>query len=306
MIKQRTLKQSVKATGVGLHTGKKVELILRPMPANTGIIYRRTDINPVVDFHANADSVKDTMLCTALVNKDGVRISTVEHINAALASMGIDNVMVEVNAPEIPIMDGSAASFLHLIMEAGIEYLNVPKKFLRVKEVVRVEDGEKWAEIRPSNKFSIDFTIDFNHPAIDSTASRYKLDFSADNFLRDISRARTFGFMKDIEYLQSQGLCLGGSLNCAIVLDNYNVLNPEGLRYPDEFVRHKILDTVGDLFMCGHNMLGEVVAYKSGHSLNNKLLRAVLANQHAYELITIDNNPKYEDSLMVHTPIYAR
>lgn len=306
MIKQRTLKKTVKATGVGLHTGKKVELILRPMPANTGIIYRRTDIEPIVDFKASADSVKDTMLCTALVNKDGVRISTVEHINSALAAMGIDNVMVEVNAPEIPIMDGSAASFIHLLLEAGIEHLNAPKKFLRIKETIRVQDGEKWAEVRPSNNFSIDFTIDFDHPAIENTANRYKLDFSSDNFLNEISRARTFGFMKDIEYLQSQGLCLGGSLNCAIVLDDYNILNPDGLRYPDEFVRHKILDAVGDLFMCGHNMLGEVIAYKSGHGLNNKLLREILANQYAYEIITIDNDRKYEDNLLVHSPAYVK
>lgn len=304
MIKQRTLKKAVKATGVGLHTGKRVELILRPMPANTGVIYRRVDLNPIVDFPANADSVRDTMLCTALINEEGVRISTVEHINAALASLGIDNVMIEVNAPEIPIMDGSAASFIYLIMEAGIEYLNAPKKFLRIKETIRVEDGDKWAEFKPANKFSIDFTIDFKHPAIDNTEQRYYFDFSADNFMKYISRARTFGFMKDIEYLQSQGLCLGGSFDCAIVLDEYNVLNPEGLRYHDEFVRHKILDAVGDLFMCGHNIIGAFSAYKSGHGLNNKLLRAVLSNSYAYDYITLDDteSQNVEDILTIHNP----
>lgn len=307
MIKQRTLKKSVKATGVGLHTGKKVELILRPMPANTEIIYRRVDLEPVVDFPANAYSVRDTMLCTALVNDNGVRVSTVEHINAALAALGIDNIMVEVNAPEIPIMDGSASSFIYLILEAGIEYLNAPKKFLRIKETIRVEDGDKWAEIRPANNFSIDFTIDFKHPAIDNTEQRFYIDISADNFMNQISRARTFGFMKDIEYLQSQGLCLGGSLDCAIVLDDFNVLNPDGLRYADEFVRHKILDAVGDLFMDGHNIIGAFSAYKSGHGLNNKLLQAVLNNAHAYDYITLDehNIESSKDWLHVPKPLLA-
>lgn len=212
MIKQRTLKRIVQATGVGLHTGKKVTLTLRPAPANTGVIYRRTDLNPPVDFPADAKSVRDTMLCTCLVNEHDVRISTVEHLNAALAGLGIDNIVVEVNAPEIPIMDGSAAPFIYLLMDAGIEELNSAKKFVRIKKPVRVEDGDKWAEFLPHNGFTLDFTIDFNHPAIDASSQRYSMNFSAESFARQISRARTFGFMRDIEALQSRGLCLGVAL----------------------------------------------------------------------------------------------
>ena len=289
MIKQRTLKRIIQATGVGLHTGKKVTLSLRPAPANTGVIYRRTDLNPPVDFPAEAKSVRDTMLCTCLVNEDDVRISTVEHLNAALAGLGIDNIIIEVDAPEIPIMDGSAAPFVFLLLDAGIEELNSAKKFLRIKENVRVTDGDKWAELAPYNGFSLDFTIDFNHPAINSSTQRYKLDFSAKSFVRDISRARTFGFMRDIEYLQSKGLCLGGSFDCAIVVDDYRVLNEDGLRFEDEFVRHKTLDAIGDLFMCGHNIVGAFTAYKSGHALNNKLLQAVLAAESAWDMVTFED-----------------
>lgn len=289
MIKQRTLKRIVQATGVGLHTGKKVTLTMRPAPANTGIIYRRTDLNPPVDFPADAKSVRDTMLCTCLVNEDNVRISTVEHLNAALAGLGIDNLVIEVDAAEIPIMDGSASPFVFLLLDAGIEELRSAKKFLRLKETVRVEDGDKWAELSPFNGFSLDFTIDFNHPAIDSSTQRYAMNFSAENFVRDISRARTFGFMRDIEYLQSKGLCLGGSFDCAIVVDDYRVLNEDGLRFEDEFVRHKMLDAIGDLFMCGHNIIGAFTAFKSGHALNNKLLQAVLAKESAWELVTFEN-----------------
>ena len=289
MIKQRTLKRIVQATGVGLHTGKKVTLTMRPAPANTGIIYRRTDLNPPVDFPADAKSVRDTMLCTCLVNEDNVRISTVEHLNAALAGLGIDNLVIEVDAAEIPIMDGSASPFVFLLLDAGIEELSSAKKFLRLKETVRVEDGDKWAELSPFSGFSLDFTIDFNHPAIDSSTQRYAMNFSAENFVRDISRARTFGFMRDIEYLQSKGLCLGGSFDCAIVVDDYRVLNEDGLRFEDEFVRHKMLDAIGDLFMCGHNIIGAFTAFKSGHALNNKLLQAVLAKESAWELVTFEN-----------------
>lgn len=289
MIKQRTLKRIVQATGVGLHTGKKVTLTMRPAPANTGIIYRRTDLNPPVDFPADAKSVRDTMLCTCLVNEDNVRISTVEHLNAALAGLGIDNLVIEVDAAEIPIMDGSASPFVFLLLDAGIEELSSAKKFLRLKETVRVEDGDKWAELSPFNGFSLDFTIDFNHPAIDSSTQRYAMNFSAENFVRDISRARTFGFMRDIEYLQSKGLCLGGSFDCAIVVDDYRVLNEDGLRFEDEFVRHKMLDAIGDLFMCGHNIIGAFTAFKSGHALNNKLLQAVLAKESAWELVTFED-----------------
>ncbi|CBJ89135.1 UDP-3-O-acyl N-acetylglucosamine deacetylase [Xenorhabdus nematophila ATCC 19061] len=289
MIKQRTLKRIVQATVVGLHTGKKVTLTMRPAPANTGVIYRRTDLNPPVDFPADAKSVRDTMLCTCLVNEHNVRISTVEHLNSALAGLGIDNIVIEVDAPEIPIMDGSASPFVFLLLDAGIEELNVAKKFVRVKEAVRVEEGDKWAELAPYHGFSLDFTIDFNHPAIDPDSQRYSLDFSADSFVRQISRARTFGFMRDIEYLQSQGLCLGGSFDCAIVVDDYRVLNEDGLRFEDEFVRHKMLDAIGDLFMCGYNIIGAFTAFKSGHALNNKLLQTVLAHESAWEFVTFED-----------------
>lgn len=289
MIRQRTLKRIVQATGVGLHTGKKVTLTLRPAPANTGVIYRRTDLNPPVDFPADAKSVRDTMLCTVLVNDNDVRISTVEHLNAALAGLGIDNIVIEVDAPEIPIMDGSAFPFVYLLLDAGIEEHKAAKKFLRLKQTVRVEEGDKWAELAPFNGFRLDFTIDFKHPAIDTSTQRYCLDFSADSFVRQISRARTFGFMRDIEYLQSRGLCLGGSFDCAIVVDDYRVLNEDGLRFEDEFVRHKMLDAIGDLFMCGHNIIGAFTAFKSGHALNNKLLQAVLANHEAWEYVTFED-----------------
>jgi len=288
MIRQRTLKEIVKTTGVGLHSGRKVTLTLRPAAANTGIIYRRTDLQPAVDFPADPESVRDTMLCTALVNDEGVRISTVEHLNAALAGMGIDNVIVEVDAPEIPIMDGSASPFVYLLQSAGIQTLNAPKRFIRIKKPVRFEDGDKWAELVPYNGFRMDFAIEFNHPAIEADEQHLLFDFSSNAFVKDISRARTFGFMRDIEYLQSQNLCLGGSFDCAIVLDEYRILNEEGLRFENEFVSHKVLDAIGDLYMCGHSIVGELRAYKSGHALNNQLLRAVLADQEAWEWATFE------------------
>lgn len=289
MIKQRTLKQSVKVTGVGLHSGNKVTLTLRPAMANTGVIYCRTDLNPPVVFPANANAVRDTMLCTCLINEAGVKISTVEHLNAALAGLGIDNVIIEVDAPEIPIMDGSASPFIYLLLDAGIEEQNALKKFIRIKEKVRVEDGDKWAEFSPYNGYRLDFTIDFEHPAIGKDVRNYVMDFSAQAFVQQISRARTFGFMKDIEYLQSQGLALGGSLDNAIVLDDYRILNEDGLRFKDELVRHKMLDAIGDLYMAGYNIIGDFKAYKSGHGLNNKLLRAVLDNQSAWEFVTFED-----------------
>ncbi|MDP5254551.1 MULTISPECIES: UDP-3-O-acyl-N-acetylglucosamine deacetylase [unclassified Vibrio] len=292
MIRQRTLKETVQTTGVGLHSGRKVTLTLRPAAANTGIIYRRTDLSPAVEFPADPQSVRDTMLCTALVNDEGIRVSTVEHLNAALAGMGIDNIIVEVDAPEIPIMDGSASPFVFLLQQAGIEEQSAAKRFIRIKKPVRFEDGDKWAEFVPFNGFRMDFEIDFNHPAIESNEQRLKFDFSSQSFIRDVSRARTFGFMKDIEYLQSQNLCLGGSFDCAIVLDDYRILNEEGLRFDNEFVTHKLLDAVGDLYMCGHAILGEFRAFKSGHGLNNQLLRAVLADQEAWEWATFEQEEK--------------
>lgn len=289
MVRQRTLKSIVQTTGVGLHSGQKVTLNLRPAAANTGVIFRRTDLTPPVDFPADPSSVRDTMLCTALVNSAGIRISTVEHLNAALAAMGIDNVIIEVDAPEIPIMDGSASPFIYLLQSAGIETQNAPKRFLKMKKAVRVEDGDKWAELLPYQGFRLSFAIDFDHPAIESEQQAYVLDFSSQAFIKEISRARTFGFMRDIEYLQSKNLCLGGSFDCAIVLDDYRILNEDGLRYDNEFVKHKILDAVGDLFMCGHNIIGEMRAFKSGHALNNQLIRAVLADESAWEWATFED-----------------
>lgn len=288
MIRQRTLKEMVKTTGVGLHSGRKVTLTLRPAPANTGIIYRRMDVNPPVDFKSDAYSVRDTMLCTALVNDEGVRISTVEHLNAALAGMGIDNIIIEVDAPEIPIMDGSASPFVYLLQSAGIETLNAAKRFIRIKKPVRIEDGDKWAELVPYNGFRMDFQIDFDHPAIDTDEQHMLFDFSSQAFIKNISRARTFGFMRDIEQLQSQNLCLGGSFDNAIVLDEFKILNEDGLRYDNEFVTHKVLDAIGDLYMSGYSIVGELRAYKTGHALNNKLLRALLENQEAWEWTTFE------------------
>lgn len=290
MIKQRTLKQTVKVTGIGLHSGKKVTLTLRPAPANTGILYARTDLEPAVYFPASADSIRDTRLCTCMVNDDGVRISTVEHLNAAISALGVDNLIIEVNAPEIPIMDGSSSPFIYLLLDAGIEEQNAAKKFIRIKQKVYVEEEDKWAEFSPYHGgLKLDFTIDFNHPMINAEVRQYQMDFSAENFIQQLSRARTFTFMKDVEYLQSIGLALGGSLDNAIVLDEYRILNEEGLRFNNELVRHKMLDAVGDLFMCGYNILGSFKAYKSGHGLNNKLLRAVLADENAWEFVTFED-----------------
>lgn len=305
MIKQRTLKQTAKVTGIGLHSGKKVTLTLRPAPANTGIIYARTDLDPVVYFPASADSIRDTTLCTCMINDDGVRISTVEHLNAAMSALGLDNLIVEVDAPEIPIMDGSSSPFIYLLLDAGIEEQNSPKKFISIKENVRVEEGDKWAEFKPYSKgLKLDFTIDFTHPMITKEVRNYKMEFSAQNFIQRLSRARTFTFMKDVEYLQSIGLALGGSLDNAIVLDEYRILNEEGLRFKDELVRHKMLDAVGDLFMCGYNILGDFKAYKSGHGLNNKLLRAVLANENAWEFVTFEDKAEVPQGYQVHEQVF--
>lgn len=288
-LKQRTLKQSIKVTGIGLHSGKKVTLTMRPASENTGVIYCRTDLTPPVSFVASADAIKDTMLCTCLINEDGVRVSTVEHINAALAALCVDNIIIEVDAPEIPIMDGSAAPFIYLLLDAGIEEQQAAKKFISVKKAVRVEHEDKWAELRPYDGYRLDFTIDFKHPAIENDVRRYQLEFSTQAFIQQISRARTFGFMRDIEYLQGQGLALGASLDNAIGLDEYRILNPEGLRFKDELVRHKLLDAVGDLYMASHNLLGDYRAYKSGHALNNQLLRTLLNDQTAWEYVTFED-----------------
>lgn len=287
MILQRTVKQSVSATGIGLHSGAKVQVTFHPAPANTGIIYTRTDLNPHVVMKCDATSVRDTQLCTALVNLQGVRISTVEHLTAALSALGIDNLFVEVNAPELPVMDGSAQPFIYLFESTGIQELDAPKQYLRVARKVRVEDDEKWAELNPSEEgFSLDLTIDFNHPAMDRELQHFKFNFTGRGFADEISRARTFCFMRDVEYMHAHNLALGGSLDNAIVLDDYRVVNPDGLRYPNEFVKHKMLDAIGDLYMDGHSILGAFSAFKTGHALNNKLLRALLSDASNYELVS--------------------
>jgi len=292
MIKQRTIKESVSAIGVGLHKGEKVQITLRPAPANTGIVFRRVDLTPVVDIKATPDAVGETTLCTCLVNEQGVQISTVEHLLSAVACLGIDNLVIDVDSPEIPIMDGSALPFVYLIQSVGIETLNVAKRFIRIKETIRVEEGDKWAELKPYQGFKVNFAIEFDHPVISNTCQTMSMDLSSCSFIKEISRARTFGFMKDIEFLRSHNLALGGSLENAIVLDEYRMLNKDELRYDDEFVKHKILDAIGDLYMCGSSILGELNAFKSGHGLNNLLLREVFKQVDAWEWVT------YEDEVV--------
>ena len=291
MFRQRTIKQSVHTTGVGLHSGKRVELTLRPAAPNTGIVFHRVDLEPMVDLPASADGVSDTMMASVL-QCGAVRVSTVEHLMSALAGLGIDNLHIDLSAEEVPIMDGSAATFVYLLRSAGLEEQSAPKRFLRVLKPIEVRQGEgrdaKWARLEPHEGFSLAFSIDFKHPAIDSTAGFAEIDFAKQSYAREISRARTFGFVNEVEALRSMGLARGGSLDNAIVVDEFRVLNQDGLRYEDEFVKHKILDAIGDLYMCGHALLGELRAYKSGHAVNNLLIRAVLENQHAWEFVTFE------------------
>lgn len=285
MIRQRSLKNVIRATGVGLHTGKKVYLTLRPAGADTGIVFRRVDIDPVVEIPARAKYVGDTQLSTSLC-KDGASISTVEHLLSAFAGLGVDNAYVDVSAPEVPIMDGSAGPFVFLIQSAGIREQNAAKKFTRIRKTVCVEDGDKWARFDPFDGFRVGFTIDFDHPAFCSRRQDAEIDFSTTSFLKEVSRARTFGFMRDIEYLREKQLALGGSLNNAVVVDDYRVLNEDGLRYDDEFVKHKILDAIGDLYLLGHSLIGSFRGHKSGHALNNALLSKLLAHSEAWEEVS--------------------
>jgi len=291
MIKQRTLKNIIRATGVGLHTGDKVYMTLRPAAPNTGIVFRRTDLDPPVDIRARQDNVGDTRLSTTLVNGD-VRVSTVEHLLSAMAGLGIDNAYVDLSAPEVPIMDGSAGPFVFLLQSAGIEEQNVAKRFIRIKKPVKVQEGDKWASFEPFEGFKVGFSIDFNHPIISQRTSRAEIDFSTTSFVKEVSRARTFGFMRDIEMLREHNLALGGSMDNAVVLDDYRVLNEDGLRYEDEFVKHKILDAIGDLYLLGHSLIGAFYGHKSGHELNNKLLRELLANEKAWEEVSFDDPAK--------------
>ena len=299
MINQRTILKPVSMTGIGLHSGAKVEVAFRPAPADTGIVYTRTDLNPNVTMKCTADNVKDTQLCTALVNESGVRISTVEHLTAALSALGIDNLFIDVNAPEIPVMDGSAQPFIYLFASVGIQELSSPKKFLRVVRKVRVENEGKWAELTPSESgFNLDLQIDFNHPAMDKDKQHYAMSFTGEAFARDVSRARTFCFMRDVEYMHAHNLALGGSLENAVVLDDHRVINPEGLRYEDEFVKHKLLDAIGDLYMDGHSILANFKAYKTGHDLNNRLLRALLSDSSNYEVIQFADTQKAKSNVI--------
>jgi UDP-3-O-[3-hydroxymyristoyl] N-acetylglucosamine deacetylase len=288
MIRQRTLKNIIRATGIGLHTGEKVYLTLRPAAIDTGIVFRRVDLDEPVEIAATPDNVGDTRLSTTLIHNN-VRVSTVEHLLSAMAGLGIDNAYIDVSAPEVPIMDGSAGPFVFLIQSAGIEEQNAPKRFIRILKPVVVEDGDKWARFDPFEGFKVSFNIDFAHPVFQSQSQTTTVDFSSTSFVKEVSRARTFGFMRDIEQLRENNLALGGSLDNAIVMDDYRVLNEDGLRYRDEFVKHKVLDAIGDLYLLGCSLIGAFSGYKSGHELNNRLLLTLLANEDAWEAATFDD-----------------
>jgi UDP-3-O-[3-hydroxymyristoyl] N-acetylglucosamine deacetylase len=287
VIKQRTLKNMIRATGVGLHTGTKVYLTLRPAPANAGIVFRRTDLKPPVEIKGEPYAVGDTRLSSCL-EKQGARVSTVEHLMSALAGLGIDNAYVELSAAEVPIMDGSAAPFVFLLQSAGIAEQSAPKKFIRIVKPVEVRDGDKWARFEPHHGYKLTMSIDFAHPVFDKSSQSVTVDFSDTSYIKEVSRARTFGFMQDVETMRSQGLALGGSLDNAIVMDEYRVLNTDGLRYDDEFVKHKVLDAIGDLYLLGHPLIGAYTAHKTGHALNNRLLRRLVEDKPAWELVSFE------------------
>ena len=291
MFRQRTIKTTMKATGVGLHTGKKVLMTLRPAGINMGIIFRRVDIDPFIDIPADAKLVGETNLGTTLI-KNNTKVATIEHLMSALAGLGIDNIIVELSAAEVPIMDGSAGPFVFLIQSAGIEEQNAPKKFIKINKTVRVEEDDKWAELSPFKGFKVDFEIGFNHPVFNKQDQKASIDFSSTSFLKEISRARTFGFLRDIEKLRENNLTLGGSMDNAIVLDDFRIMNVDGLRYSNEFVIHKILDAIGDSYLLGHSLIGKYSAKKSGHGLNNKLMRALLEDETAWEEVSFENEKK--------------
>lgn len=297
MIKQRTLKNTIRATGVGLHTGDKVYLTLRPAEPNTGIKFRRVDLGEPIVIDASPENVGETMLSTTLV-AGNVKISTIEHLLSAFAGLGIDNAIVDVSAAEVPIMDGSAGPFVFLLQSAGVDEQDSPKQYIRIKRAIRVEDGDKWAAFEPFEGFKVTFTIDFEHPAFADHVKTATMDFSSTTFVKEVSRARTFGFMKDIDMLRQNNLALGGSLDNAIVVDDDKVLNEDGLRYADEFVKHKILDAIGDLYLLGHSLIGAFTGYKSGHGLNNKLLRTLLSDKDAWEMVTFEEEKDAPISFM--------
>lgn len=296
-MKQRTLKNVIRATGVGLHSGEKVFLTLRPAAADTGIVFRRIDLDPPVEIAARPEHVGDTRLSTTLKN-GVVSVATVEHLLSALAGLGIDNAYVDLSAAEVPIMDGSAGPFVFLIQSAGVEEQNAPKRFIRIKKTVIVEEDDKWARFDPFDGFKVSFSIDFDHPAFKDRSQEVTVDFSTSSFVKEVSRARTFGFMRDIEMLRKANLALGGSLDNAVVVDDYRILNEDGLRFEDEFVKHKILDAVGDLYLLGHSLIGAFRGHKSGHRLNNRLLRALLADESAWELVTFEDSQSVPISFM--------
>ena len=292
MLKQTTIQQTVRTVGVGLHSGTKVELVLRPAPVNTGIVFTRTDLQPPLVFPASATTVGDTRMASTLTN-NGQRVSTVEHLLSACAGLGVDNLYIDVSAEEIPIMDGSASSFVYLLQQAGLQQQEAAKKFIRVLKPVEIREGsgasEKWARLEPFDGFKLHFFIEFNHPAVDGTVQTAVVDFEKVSFVKDVARARTFGFMQDVEMLRGIGLARGGSMENAIVMDEYRILNADGLRFDDEFVRHKILDAIGDLYLIGHPLLASYTAHKSGHGLNNQLLRVLLSQPDAYEIVSFDD-----------------
>ncbi len=292
MLKQRTLKSLTQAVGVGLHSGQRVELTLRPAAPDTGIVFRRVDLPQAIDIPMSAEAVTDTRMAST-VSSGNAKVATVEHLMSACAGLGVDNLYVDITAEEVPILDGSAASFVFLLQSAGIELQNAPRRFIRVIKSVEVREGtgdqEKWARLDPYHGFKLSFEIDFNHPAVDSTGQRVEFDLSTGNYSKDIARARTFGFTKDVEMMRANGLALGGGLDNAIVMDDYKVLNAEGLRYDDEFVKHKILDAIGDLYVVGKPLLAAYSARRSGHALNNKLLRELLAHEDAWEVVTFED-----------------
>jgi UDP-3-O-[3-hydroxymyristoyl] N-acetylglucosamine deacetylase len=297
MIRQRTLKNVIRATGVGLHTGEKVYLTLRPAPVDAGIVFRRIDLEPAVELRAKAENVGDTTLSSTLVEGD-IRISTVEHLLSAMAGLGIDNAYVDLSAAEVPIMDGSAGPFVFLIQSAGIVEQEAPKRFIRIKKPVRVEEDDKWVQFEPFNGFKVSLSIDFDHPVFTGRSQLSEIDFSTTSFVKEVSRARTFGFMSQLESLRSRNLALGGSLDNAIVVDDYRILNEDGLRYEDEFVKHKVLDAIGDLYLLGHSLIGAFSGHKSGHDMNNRLLRTLLADAEAWELVTFEDQKEAPISYM--------
>ncbi len=297
MVLQRTIKSLTRAVGVGVHSGHRVELTLRPAPADTGIVFRRTDLPVPVDIPVNAYAVSDTRMASTISaggDPGAPKVQTIEHLMSACAGLGLDNLFVDITAEEVPILDGSAASFVFLLQSAGIELQGAPKRFIRVKKAVEIREGEganlKWARLEPFHGYKLSFEIEFNHPAVDATGQRVEFDFSSGQYTRDIARARTFGFTKDVEMMRARGLGLGGNMDNVIVVDDYRVLNSEGLRYDDEFVKHKILDAIGDLHIAGKPLLASYVAFRSGHALNNKLLRKLLADDTAFDIVSYERD----------------